>query len=218
MMTQEAEPLLEPFRHLTVLAELHLDRKLRGNLDPSDIVQQSFLRAYSALAEVRRPRARGPGRVAAQNPDWATGFATRSYRLDRLSRRSIALELEDRPGAMTEEFTKTIVQSLAVDGPGSVRTGWPWHLLGVLDRVDPTVATRLLAAALVAETDIGARRGIASMLATSARRLDPTTAAAVLGTVLQKEADAEGLNESDGPGRHQTVVEVVANALAIAAK
>ncbi len=56
MITQEAERLLEPFRpYLTVLAELHLDRKLRGKLDPSDIVQQSFLRAYSALAEVRSP-------------------------------------------------------------------------------------------------------------------------------------------------------------------
>jgi RNA polymerase sigma-70 factor, ECF subfamily len=56
MITQEAERLLEPFRqYLTVLAELHLERKLRGKLDPSDIVQQSFLRAYSALAEVRSP-------------------------------------------------------------------------------------------------------------------------------------------------------------------
>ena len=56
MITQEAERLLDPFRpYLTVLAELHLDRKLRGKLDPSDIVQQSFLRAYSALAEVRSP-------------------------------------------------------------------------------------------------------------------------------------------------------------------
>jgi RNA polymerase sigma-70 factor (ECF subfamily) len=45
---------LEPFRrYLKVLAELHLDRRLRGKLDPSDVVQQTLLRAYSALGELR---------------------------------------------------------------------------------------------------------------------------------------------------------------------
>src|SRR5208283_5305065 len=57
MTTQDAERLLEPFRqYLTVLAELHLDRKLRGKLDASDVVQQTMLRAYPALAEVRDTR------------------------------------------------------------------------------------------------------------------------------------------------------------------
>lgn len=45
---------LEPFRkYLEVLAQLHLDRRLRGKLDPADIVQQTLLRACSALGELR---------------------------------------------------------------------------------------------------------------------------------------------------------------------
>ena len=56
-MTRDPTEVLEPFRkYLQVLAELHLDRKLRGKLDPSDVVQQTMLRAYSALGEVRDTR------------------------------------------------------------------------------------------------------------------------------------------------------------------
>jgi RNA polymerase sigma-70 factor (ECF subfamily) len=56
MMRDPAETL-EPFRkYLMVLAELHLGRRLRGKLDPSDVVQQTMLRAYSALGEMRDAR------------------------------------------------------------------------------------------------------------------------------------------------------------------
>ena len=56
-MTSEAGKALEPFRnHLQVLAELHLDRRLRGKLDPSDIVQQTMLRACSAIVDFSRER------------------------------------------------------------------------------------------------------------------------------------------------------------------
>lgn len=52
-MTRDATEMLEPFRkYLLVLAELHLDRRLRGKLDPSDVVQQTMLRAHSALGEL----------------------------------------------------------------------------------------------------------------------------------------------------------------------
>ena len=54
-MTHEAADTLEPFRkYLRVLADLHLDRRLRGKLDPSDIVQQAMLRAHSALPDLRQ--------------------------------------------------------------------------------------------------------------------------------------------------------------------
>src|SRR5439155_19206047 len=54
-MTPDASERLEPFRkYLTVLAELHLDRRLRGKLDPSDVVQQTLLRACSALGGLQR--------------------------------------------------------------------------------------------------------------------------------------------------------------------
>ena len=53
---EAAAESLEPYRkYLKVLAELHLDRKLRGKLDASDIVQQTMLRAYPAFSEVREP-------------------------------------------------------------------------------------------------------------------------------------------------------------------
>ena len=54
-MISQDSGTLEPFRkYLTVLAGLHLDRKLRGKLDPSDVVQQTMLRAYSALGGLRQ--------------------------------------------------------------------------------------------------------------------------------------------------------------------
>jgi len=54
---------LEPFRaYLRVLAQVHLDARLRGKLDPSDVVQQTMLRACAGFAELR---GRDPGLVAA---------------------------------------------------------------------------------------------------------------------------------------------------------
>ena len=46
--------LLEPYRrYLTVLASVHLDPRLRGKLDPADVVQQVMLRAVGALPGLR---------------------------------------------------------------------------------------------------------------------------------------------------------------------
>jgi RNA polymerase sigma-70 factor, ECF subfamily len=54
MLSSPAEAL-EPFRkYLEALAQLHLDSKLRAKLDPADIVQQTMLRACSAIGELNR--------------------------------------------------------------------------------------------------------------------------------------------------------------------
>ena len=59
----EAGRALEPFRkYLRLLAQVHLDARLRGKLDPSDVVQQTFLRACVGFDQLRR---REPGVVAA---------------------------------------------------------------------------------------------------------------------------------------------------------
>ncbi len=50
----EAGRVLEPFRnYLRVLARVHLDARLRGKLDPSDVVQQTLLRACVGFEQLR---------------------------------------------------------------------------------------------------------------------------------------------------------------------
>jgi RNA polymerase sigma-70 factor (ECF subfamily) len=45
---------LERFRaYLHLLARLHLDPRLKGKLDPSDVVQQALLQGYRGLAQLR---------------------------------------------------------------------------------------------------------------------------------------------------------------------
>ena len=62
-MPPTAAEVLELFRrYLEVLARVHLDPRLRGKLDPADLVQQALLRACAAWPDLR---GRAPGTVAA---------------------------------------------------------------------------------------------------------------------------------------------------------
>src|SRR2546429_8349955 len=55
-MPTDPSQALEPFRsYLEVLARVHLDARLRGKLDPADVVQQALLRAYAAWPELKNP-------------------------------------------------------------------------------------------------------------------------------------------------------------------
>jgi RNA polymerase sigma-70 factor (ECF subfamily) len=55
-MTRDPAQALEPFRsYLEVLARVHLDARLRGKLDPADVVQQALFRAYAAWPQLHSP-------------------------------------------------------------------------------------------------------------------------------------------------------------------
>lgn len=53
-MTATGSEILEDYRrYLTVLASVHLDPRLRGKLDPADVVQQTMVRAVAAFGGLR---------------------------------------------------------------------------------------------------------------------------------------------------------------------
>jgi RNA polymerase sigma-70 factor (ECF subfamily) len=90
MTADDPGELLEPFRnYLRVLARLHLHTLLRRRVDPSDIVQQTLLRAVQGLPDLK---ARDPAAVAA----WLRRILARTMadaaRDARRAKRDAALE------------------------------------------------------------------------------------------------------------------------------
>src|SRR5215468_10000581 len=62
--TGESGPNLERFRnYLRLLARLQLDPRLQGKMDPSDVVQQTLLKAYQGLGQFR-------GQTSAEQAAW----------------------------------------------------------------------------------------------------------------------------------------------------
>jgi RNA polymerase sigma-70 factor (ECF subfamily) len=63
---------LERFRdYLRLLARMHMDSRLQGKLDPSDLVQQTLLKAHQARAQFR-------GQTAAEQAAWLRKILART--------------------------------------------------------------------------------------------------------------------------------------------
>ncbi len=55
-MPHDPAQALEPFRsYLEVLARVHLNPRLRGKVEPADVVQQVMLRAFAAWPDMKEP-------------------------------------------------------------------------------------------------------------------------------------------------------------------
>jgi RNA polymerase sigma-70 factor (ECF subfamily) len=97
-MAPPATDRLEPYRkYLTVLAAVHLDPRLRGKLDPGDVVQQVMLRAAAAWPALRA--ADGPAMAAWLRKILASELAdtVKHFRRDRRAidrERSIEADLD----------------------------------------------------------------------------------------------------------------------------
>jgi RNA polymerase sigma-70 factor, ECF subfamily len=95
---------LERFRsYLVLLARLKLDRKLRGKLDASDVVQQTLLEAHQALASFRSddPAAQAAWlrQILARNMANAVRDLTRAKR-DVRKERSLQADLDSSASQM----------------------------------------------------------------------------------------------------------------------
>ena len=103
---------LERFRnYLRFLADIKLDRRLRSRVDPSDIVQETLLRAYDAREAFR-------GTDSGQHVAWLRQILMRTIlhalRNARCAKRDIARE--ERLDGLLDQSSRRIEQWLAADG------------------------------------------------------------------------------------------------------
>lgn len=114
---QAAEQSLEMDRfrsYLRFLADVKLDRRLRGRIDPSDIVQETMLRAYRARGTFR---GNDQGQPPGGYPAWLRQILMRTIlhalRDARCAKRDIARE--QRLDGILDQSSRRIEQWLAAD-------------------------------------------------------------------------------------------------------
>jgi RNA polymerase sigma-70 factor (ECF subfamily) len=107
--TQALGRLLGRYRnYLKLLARVQIDRRLRGKVDPSDVVQDAFLYVHSAFADFR-------GTTEAELLGWLRRVLTSKLKdsvrhFCQTQRRDVALE---RPIGEEVDQTSRIIQALA---------------------------------------------------------------------------------------------------------
>jgi RNA polymerase sigma-70 factor, ECF subfamily len=100
----DAGPCLEGFRdYLRMLARWHLDDRLRGKLDPSDVVQETLLKAHRHLDQLR-------ARTAEERAAWlrqilANTLADAARHYLQADRRNVGLE-RSLEGALQESSAR----------------------------------------------------------------------------------------------------------------
>lgn len=110
-MALDPSQALEPYRsYLEVLARVHLDARLRGKLDPADVVQQTMLRACAAWSSLKRTE---PGVVAA----WLRRILARSLAdvVKHYDRDCRAIDLERSLEADLDQSASGLAGWLAAD-------------------------------------------------------------------------------------------------------
>src|SRR5262249_242253 len=110
-MPLDSSQALEPYRsYLEVLARIHLDPRLRGKLDPADVVQQTMVRACAAWSSLQNTQ---PAVVAA----WLRPILPRTFPdlVNPYHRDKRAVDLEPSLEADLNQSTSGLVGWLAAD-------------------------------------------------------------------------------------------------------